>query len=352
MRMPQQQRARARIVAAVGAIALAAGALGFADVDGSAPLAGQLGSALSLRVRADSLIWIGPSPEPGLGTATAEREIAFLASKGERAPADLYRAEVRLAPGPRVIGAGGLRNLTDSEDGDDFAIAASWPHIAVVTRALGQVRSITVFDVRGQELPRDGSWSLLERALARLTDVQRAGRAAGFGRTSVRFEHPPTAVDLSFAPGGKGPTLLLEWADRDGTRHLASVDLEAGRTEAATLAVSTETRLPKRPILWGVDTMRAVWWVGPGPIEWAEGRFFALKDRLHRWEYALLGDDEDEGDAELGADGVAARSALAKKALPKPPSGLEIGALEARIEWPPPPVGPPVFKSRRRGEGE
>jgi hypothetical protein len=351
MRIPRHHGARFRAALAVAAVAAGAAALGFSDADPGLPIAAQVGGALGLGVRPDSLVWIGPPPEPGFSTAIEPHELAFLASKGSGRPADLYRATIALAPGPRVISASGLRNLTDSEDGDDFAIAAQWPYIAAVTRALGQVRSITVLDVRGQELPRDGSWSGLERLLGRLTDLQRAGRFGGFGRTNVRFERPPTAVDLSFAPRDGRTELLLEWADRAGARHLASVDLGAGRTASKELEVSAEMRLPKRPILWAVDSLRAVWWVGPGPIEWAEGRFFALKDRLHRWEYAVFGDDEeDEEEIPAGAGGVPA--AKVARELPKPPPGLEIGADRARIEWPPRTVTPPVFKSRKRGEGE
>ena len=344
------QRKRLVAVAIVAVVAAAAGALGFADVDPAAPIAVQLGEATGLEVRPASLVWIGQTPAADFGSATRAREIVFLASRDSKGAADLYRAEVRVAPGPRIVSAGGLRNLTESPDGDDFAIAASWPHIAIATRALGQVRSITVFDVRGQALPGDGSWSALERGLGRLTDLQRTGRMSGIGRTSVRFERPPSAVDLSFASSSSKPSLLLEWADRAGQRRLANVDLAAGRTGSKEIEVSSETRLPKRPILWLVDTVRAVWWIGPGPIEWVEGRFFAFKDRLHRLQYAVFGDDEED-EIEVGADGGPGSARVAARALPQLPPGLEIGSDRARIDWPPKSVTPPVFKSRKRGEG-
>lgn len=349
--MPMRAHHRTRLVAAavVAAIGAGAGALGFADVDPAAPLAAQLGAATGLDVRPASLVWVGPTPGADLGSTVVAREIVFLASAGRGAAADLFRAEARVVPGPRIVSASGLRNLTDSRDGDDFAIAAEWPHVAVATRALGQVRSITVFDVRGQPLPEDGSWSALEKGLGRLTDLQRTGRLAGIGRVSVRFERPPSAVDLSFAAAGGKRALLLEWVDRGGQRRLASVDLDAAKSGSKEIAVAAEARLPKRPILWAVDTARAIWWIGPGPIEWAEGRFFALKDRVHRMQYALFGDDEEEGD-EVGAD-AGAGAAVAARPLPTVPPGLEIGADRARIDWPPRPLEPPVFKSRKRGEG-
>lgn len=351
MSIRPHHRTRLAAVAVVAIVAAGAGALRFEDVDPAAPLASQIGLATGLSVRPASLVWVGEPPAGDLGSVAAAREIVFLASRDAAGAADLYRAELRVAPGPRIVWAGGLRNLTESPDGDDFAIAASWPHIAIATRALGQVRSITVFDVRGQGFPPDGSWSALERGLGRLTDLQRTGRISGFGRTSVRFERPPSAVDLSFAASATKPSLLLEWADRAGQRRLASVDLGAGRTRSKEIDVSTEMRLPKRPILWLVDTVRAVWWIGPGPIEWVEGRFFALKDRAHRLRYSVFGDDEGETDGIAAGDDPGA-GVSAAAALPGYPPGLEIGAGRARIDWPPKPLDPPVFKSRKRGEGE
>jgi hypothetical protein len=53
----------------------------------------------------------------------------------------------------------------------------------------------------------------------------------------------------------------------------------------------------------------------------------------------------------LGPDGGAGSNAAAASALPEIPPGLEIGADRARIDWPPKPLSPPVFKSRKRGEG-
>jgi len=350
MSIRPHHRTRFIAVAVVAIAAAGASALRFSEVDPAAPLAAQLGQATGLEVRPASLVWVGPTPGADLDSATTAREIVFLASPEPHGAADLYRAEVRVGPGPRIVSIRGLRDLTESPDGDDFAIAAAWPHIAIATRALGQVRSITVFDVRGQQLPTDGSWSALERALGRLTDLQRTGRMSGMGRTSVRFERPPSAVDLSFTAGAGKPSLLLEWADRAGQRRLASVDLGAGRTSSKELDVSSETRLPKRPILWLVDTARAVWWIGPGPIEWVEGRFFALKDRLHRLQYAAFGDDEEDAE-DVGPDGGAGSGAVVARPLPKLPPGLEIGTDRARLDWPPAPLSPPVFKSRKRGEG-
>jgi hypothetical protein len=105
-----------------------------------------------------------------------------------------------------------------------------------------------------------------------------------------------------------------------------------------------DVRLPKRPVLWAVDTVRAIPWIGPGPIEWAEGRFFALKDALRRLRYRLGGEDEEEDEPEEIADAEETHS------LPLP-TGLIVGAEDPPVAWPPPPIEPPVFKRRKPGEG-
>lgn len=316
---------------------------GGAGAGASTTLAGQLGRATGLVVEPANIFWTAGEPSPGFASAVGRSEVLFLARETTDAPADLYRAEVRLAPGPALIGLDGLRNLTSSPAGDEYLLEVAPPHAVVATRALGQVRSLTLFDLDGQALPRSADWSRLQRILARAEDLQRTGRAAGLGQLNLRFVHPPREVELQLLTTGDRPTVLVEWAGRRGERRLASVDPATGKTDSAELEVVADVRLPKRPVLWVVDTVRAIPWIGPGPIEWAEGRFFALKDLVRRWRYRL-GDDED--DAALAAE--AATPAV--ESLPLP-TGLVVGAEEPPVPWPPPPIEPPVFERRKPGEG-
>jgi len=314
--------------------------------DGDTSIESQVAAATGLWVLPGSAVWASGRPEAELAPAIRGREILFLAATARGEPADLFRAELRVGPGPTLISVAGMANLTESPAGDDFTVQASPPFVAVATRALGQVRSLTIFDLRGQQLPRGEGWSALQRAMARVTDLQRTSRPRGCGRVNVRFYRPPEDVELAFTERGGHKVLMVEWTDRLGKQHLAGVDAATGDSEHGDLDAEAEVRLPKRPILWLVDTIRAIPWIGPGPIEWAEGRFFALKDSLRRLEYELSG---EESESETADDDAESRG-LAALAYTLP-AGLEIGAPEPPVTWPPPPIDPPVFSRKRAGEG-
>lgn len=323
----------------------------YALLDGSPGSGGdtveeQLSGATGLAVRSGSLHWVGGEPAAGLTGAVMPSEVLFLASRGQRQPADLFMARVRLGGRKRVVKATGLVNLTDSEAGDDYLVSASGRYVAVATRALQHVRSLTIFDLEGYRFPEDGTWDRLQRVLASVTNLQRTGRLFGVGRMSVRFVHPPTDIEMMILHDGGTSSLVLEWDGGDGARQLTQIDLDSGRTSNDELEVHPEMRLPKRPILWLVDTVRAVPWIGPGPIEWAEGRFFDLKDRYRRFMYEF--EDDDPGGEPDASASVEPEVAVQDINLSK---GLEIGEEDPPVVWPPPEIEPPVFKRRRAGEG-
>ena len=316
------------------------------EAAGNLTIEGQIAAATGIRVAPGSVVWPAGRPDAELEPAIRGREVLFLAAEEDGAAADLYRAEVRVGPGPRLISITGQANLTTSPHGDDYIIRASPPYVVVAPRALGQVRSLTMFDLRGQQLPRDGSWTSLQRAMARVTDLQRTSRPRGCGRVNVRFRHPPEDVELTFTEKDRRQVLAVAWTDRLGKPQLAAVDVVTGASEHEDLDAVAEVRLPKRPILWLVDTVRAIPWIGPGPIEWAEGRFFALKDSFKRLIYSISGDDFDENgdmDNRESEQTVAVTYTL--------PAGLEIGTTHPEVTWPPAPLEPPVFSRKRSGEG-
>lgn len=305
----------------------------------------QLGAATGLVVKEGGVHWLR-EPAGGLAGAIFPEEAFFLASEGPGVPADLYRAEVRLADdGARVIKVTGLVNLTDSEAGDDYQMAASGSHVAVATRALSHVRSLTIFDLDGHRYRDDESWGRAQRLMASVTDLQRTGRARGVARRSVRFVHPPKDLEMQILDGEGEGALVLEWRSAEGERHLTQIDLSTGETRDEELEVHAEVRLPKRPILWLVDTVRAIPWIGPGPIEWAEGRFFALRDRYRRLVYELEGEEiADAADAGIPDPEPAVQDIELSE-------GLEVGVVDLSVSWPPPPIDPPVFSKKRAGEG-
>jgi hypothetical protein len=344
-----------------GAAALAAALAripGAPDSGATTGIETALGAATGLAVRPGSASEAAPTERGDLGRAVRGRELLFLASPAPDAPADLYLARVRTTPAGRLLGLSEPVNLTDSIDGDDSPLTVRFPFAAVATRVGGRVRSLHVFHLDGQEPPRGEDWSRLQLGLARLTDLQRTGRLAGVGRIDLRFVEPPADVVLRFQPAGETAELLVEWIDGAGRLQLTAVDPRTGATARDDLELLADRRLSKRPILWLVDTVRAMPWIGPGPIEWAEGRFFAAQDRLRRLRYDLAGDedgdedeDEDEDEAEAEARGAFREVAAPAARGYEIPPGLELGRVEPDAPWPPLPLAPPVFERLRQGEG-
>ena len=321
--------------------------------DGVDSLGDQIAAATALKLRAKEPIFIAAVELSPLERALFWSEVVFLASTGEGDRADLYRAEVRRAPGGRLLALRGLKNLTASPAGDEFQLVVRPPFAVVAARSLGQVRSLSIFDFRGHSFPDGGEWSPVARFLARITDAYKTGHLSGVGKTTIRFLHPPVNVALNFKNDGgspERPRLLTRFADaRDRIQDAVLTfgrDREQGvSSDHPELLVNREVRLPKHLILWLVDTVRSLPWIGPGPIEWAEGRFFSLQDAFRRARFGVFGEELAEGDDVNSAESE--EKALAFEL----PHGLEVGRVVPEPVWPPPKLKPPVFSRLAPGEG-
>ncbi|MEO8878088.1 MAG: phosphodiester glycosidase family protein, partial [Polyangiaceae bacterium] len=97
--------------------------------------------------------------------------------------------------------------------------------------------------------------------------------------------------------------------------------------------------LTKQPILWAVDTVRAVPWIGPAPIAWLEERVFWLKDTAKQVAFKLHG--EDPADELKGAADPVAPAA--------PVLDGSKGALDD-AQWPPENLAS-IWKQPEPGEG-
>jgi hypothetical protein len=300
----------------------------------------RVSAATGLTVKSESFFWLDSEPAADLESSISWYEVIFLAAEYPEGPGDLYRAEMRAIGPEQPFAIKSLKNLTTSQDGDDYRVVVSFPFAVVATKALGLVRSLTVFDFRGSSLPPNVEWSGTTRLLARATDILKTGRSNGIGKTTIRFTKPPKDVDLSFG----GNVLLAGWKDISGVARSATVVIGEDVSSDEQLLVTNEVRLPKRPILWLVDTVRSFSWIGPGPIEWAEGRFFALKDIVKRLSYGLFGDDFEEEKSEV------VEAASLATVIDLPP-GREVGAEDLKATWPPETLELPVFKRRAKGEG-
>jgi acyl-coenzyme A thioesterase PaaI-like protein len=300
---------------------------------------------LDLEIRSTKLLFIEGSKPEGIEGALFWNEVVFLAAKAKDKPADLYRAEVRIKDG-EIISVKGLKNLTDTPAGDEYDLAAVSKQVAVLTKALGQVRSVTVLDFKGQELPPGDEWTTVTRFLARITDLKRTGSFRGIKKTNLRFEKPPSKAALSVqAINDSKERIIVSGVDNDDQDYATIIDESGIPTEEGNLVATEEMRLAKRPILWLVDTVRSLPWVGPGPIEWAEGRFFSVRDAIRRLSYNLVGEEELESDTETG------ESEDPLEQIILVPAGLEVGETPTDVKWPPPKIDPPVFKRVAKGEG-
>ena len=301
-------------------------------------LASQLAHQSKLLIDDKSIKWIPAPPSPGLFEALSWHTLVFLARTDEASPADFYRIDVKTTDGDTLYAARNLLNLSHSPAGDEFEISVFGSIAAVKNRVLDQVRSVTLFDF-GTDLEIEGPSTALTRFLGKLTNQLEDGQLSGIERTAVRFSEAPSSVNVQHQEDN---TLALTWENAAGTPHHATVTPGSEQTDSNQIVVTKSVKLEKRPVLWMVDTVRSFSWIGPGPIEWAEGRFFALKDFLKRTRYRMVGDSEDA---------VSSDEEEAPTAVLELPEGIEIGSRPQGEQWPPPPFDPPVFKRPIAGEG-
>ncbi len=208
-------RARALWAAFFALVALVLGFLRPSPPQRSAEgVASMLGEAAGGEVRPDDFVWEvrgGFFIDAFLG-----RRVLFLARRDASAPADLYRARVRLTRSGRPLRVGELHNLTSSPLGDDRDLVAHGRYAAYVTRAGGKVQGVTLLDLAGEGATREAvTWR--ERLGASIRGVLATGSPAGIGRTEVTFEALPddAKVELSddalvMALGKEGAAAALD----------------------------------------------------------------------------------------------------------------------------------------------
>jgi hypothetical protein len=299
----------------------------------------QIAAVTGLAVHPNSIAWISGPPSSSFNSAVTWHEVLFLAQSEGEVPADLYRAEVRAVHPKAVFGIRGLRNLSQTKVGEEYNLTASPPLAAVATRVLGQIRSVTLYQFNKNAESHRNEWTSVSSWLNQITNYMETGRAVGLEKELIRFTRPPASIDMAF----DGETLTLRRKDLQGTISRTEIHSDGKITGDDDIVVTPSMKLAKQPLLWLVDTVRGLSCVGPGPIEWAEGRFFALKDAITRARYALFGEEDT-----VETEDVAPRLSPVKLDLP---AGLEVGKQNPKEIWPPPRFDPPVYKRRLPGEG-
>ena len=327
---PWALRARAALLFG-GLGAATAMARGGAPASDIGSLATALGAATAAVARPEDVRW-----EPSRGALEdyiLGRFAIFLASGSAGGPRDVYRARVRLSPEGHPVAVADVHNLTATPLGDDHALVVSGTRAAFATLAYGQEQSVTALDLAG-EGSQNTTETLADRAMAGVTNLQQTGTPAGVARVDLSFDAPARRVGLAIGDGA----LAIELGDDVGVRR-ATLDLARGELAAPLPGLHTEAsrHLPKRPIFWAVDTVRAVPWIGPAPIAWLEERVFALKDAAKQTAFKFHGED--------AADTLAAPSAVPPEVIGATAAAMEDGA------WPPRNIAT-IWKTAEAGEGE
>jgi hypothetical protein len=351
-------RSRSRLALPVGALAAAAGLLGSPAPGHSLDeLAHALGLASGeCRVRTADIRW---EPSSGaLSDLLLGRGLLFLASAPGEETRDVWRARVRVSPEGSVLGVVDAHDLTNTPLGDDHELVVLGPYAAFATRAYGQEQSVTVLSLDG-EGPQNKAEKIDDRIMAAITNAQQTGKPGGIGRVDVSFDIPAQAASLAMDASSLAITIF----DAYGS-HVARLDLARGelfsmsrpgsgkagdlpsmsrpgsgevgaQSPSPGMRADASMHLPKRFSHWAVDTLRAVPWIGPAPIAWAEDQALALVDAYRRFTFKANAGSTD----------------VVSTAEPSPPVLDTSQASVDEGHWPPPRI-PTIWKQPEAGEGE
>jgi hypothetical protein len=300
-------------------------------------LAAALGQAAGdARVRREDIRW---QPSEGmLSDALIGRWALFLARDPREDTRDVWRARVRVSPDGAAIDVRAAYDLTGTPVGDDHELVVRGDYAAFATRAYGQEQSVSVIALAG-EGSQNKTATLPDRVMAALTNLQKSGATAGLGRFDVTFESPARAVGLDLGADALDISLvgLSGAAGGDARGSHTAVDLTTGELSPTLPRVHADAsmHLPKRFSHWVVDTMRAVPWIGPAPVAWAEDEALALRDTYRRVTF------------QPGHD---ATDIVATADPPPPPLDTSQASVE-EAHWPPPSIAT-IWKSPEPAEGE
>lgn len=316
----------------VAAGTLAAGETPSSLSDPRARLAADLGRATGLRVAASEVVF-ETTPAIGLRDALRPRAVVFCGRASPGALRDVFRARVRLLRDGAVLSVSDLTNLTRTPLGDDGPLYGDRPddtserrRVAFATRAFGQVQSVAVLDLGASREPPPS----LRRGI---TNLRERGAWRGLTRWDLRLDEPVPEVSLTV----RARSLLV----RAGSRRW-EMDLARDAVSPAEGAVVARESFPDKPlVIWAVDTVRGIPWIGPAPIAWLEHKVFSARDDLRQlaWRWFHVRPDRPDETPEPVAPVIAAGNALET-------------AEEARdAHWPPAAIAPPLGDGER-AEGE
>lgn len=278
-------------------------------------------AARGLQVVPSSVHWLD---SPGL-----KPRRALLLARSHNGLNDLYVVTARTGFGDRVITLEDISNLTRSRDAEEESLVVQGDHAVFVSRVGGQVVAFTVVDTRGDptEMPSDmgARWRIA------ITRLQQTGRTAGYGIERFDLVRPVSSVRC---------TLTDSTLDVQMDNERVRVDLGTRRVVRGSALVHQRPRRAAQSgnwVTWLVDTVRAISWIGPEPIAWAEGIAFRAQNVVARARVAAMGDDSEREVAEDLADVLNVRAST---------------SLEGPVHnWPPAPLRGPIAPALPR-EGQ
>ena len=315
-----------------GGVALASPAPPASDIRG---LTSVLGEATRGVVDPQDVRW---EPSGGiLEDAARGRFVLFLSGDAPGTPRDVWRARVRLTPEGRPLAVTDPHNLTGTALGDDHGLSVRGTRAAFATFAYGQEQSVTLLDLDGEGAENTTKFAW-DRAMSWITNVQQTGDGQGVGRIDITLDQPARSVTLTLTDSALAVDLVD--AAPASARH-ASLEFARGELGLAAPGMHSDAarHLPKRPIFWAVDTVRAVPWIGPAPIAWAEERAFAVRDGLKQLAFKW------NGAPTAGTDTLATSAPAPASILDGSQTGADSG------HWPPAPIRT-IWKTPEPGEGE
>ncbi len=282
------------MVAACAILAAAAGSLHEPaprrDLEDLAAALGR--AAAGGRVASSTIRW----EESGgvLSDGLFGRWALFLARAPGEDAGDVWRARVRLSPDGSVIDVGDAYDLTSTPLGDDHELVVRGAYAAFATRAYGQEQSVTLLSLGG-EGAGNKTTGIVDRTMAAITNFQRTGSTDGIGRTDLTLESPARAIGLDLGEDALEITLSRGDPRRGATTHKVRLNLESGELVPSDPAIRADAsmHLPKRFSHWAVDTLRAVPWIGPAPVAWAEDQALLARDAVRRFAFRGGNDPTD-----------------------------------------------------------
>ncbi|MCS6797970.1 MAG: hypothetical protein NZ898_05495 [Myxococcota bacterium] len=327
---------RRRLLAGLIAVAVLLIVVGLDDVtygDGPGDALRRALAPEGLEVDASSVTLVG---DPGPGGAPVDA--VFRARRVGEAAHDVWVARVRWqSERGRLLDVSALANLSRTSGADESRPAATGLHVAYLSATARGVEALTCIDLSGEPDALTADWSLVPRVQNAITNRQETGRWGGVGRIRYRFKHPAPSAELSIDENGRFVVELHAGAP------LRIDPARPGPLEGADqVLVETTAKAMPGGLPWIVDTVRAIEWVGPEPIEWLENRVYRVKDAIDRAWHALFGSSQQTAAAVAEETGLDRAERDRRRAL-------AVAAPE--LDWPPPAMTP-LLAAPLEGEGE